>query len=99
MGHWHGTNDWKQRSCAEEAVCGTTHCLAGWLQACATNPKVRELEPHVAGFVQAPIAARMFYKENAETLKWLTDRTYETEIIEDEMYAQLIELMEADGAL
>jgi hypothetical protein len=30
MDYWHDNDDWRERTCAEEAVCGTTHCLAGW---------------------------------------------------------------------
>ncbi len=76
MDHWHETDEWKNRTCAEEAVCGTTHCLAGWLQVCSTDPKVRELEPNVAGFIQAPQAAKMFYKTSDEVLDWLRTREY-----------------------
>jgi hypothetical protein len=69
-----------QRSCAEETLCGTTHCLAGWLQVCSTNPKVRELpEALHAGIIEAPIASHMFFREESEALKWLTDREYATE--------------------
>ena len=79
MGVWHADNGWKERTCAEEAVCGTTHCLAGWLQVCATDPEVRKLEPQFAGFVQAPVAAKMFFRGNSETLEWLRERKYATE--------------------
>ena len=78
MGHWHGGDEvsWKKRTCIEEAECGTTHCLAGWLQVCATDPKVREMDPHIAGIVQAPVAAKMFLRGDKETLAWLKDRKY-----------------------
>jgi hypothetical protein len=79
MDHWHETDEWKARTCAEEAVCGTTHCLAGWLQVCSTDPKVRELAPNVAGFIQAPQAAKMFYSTNSEVLDWLKNREYTNE--------------------
>lgn len=76
MGHWHDNPDWKQHTCAEEAVCGTTHCLAGWLQVCSTDAKVRELEPAIAGVICAPVASKMFYKNDDEVLEWLKKRDY-----------------------
>lgn len=77
MGHWHGNEDWKERTCAEETICGTTHCLAGWLQVCATDPKIRSsLSVAQAGFLVAPIAAKMFYRGQEEVKNWLTDRAY-----------------------
>ena len=76
MGTWHNGSEWVNRTCAEEAVCGTAHCLAGWLQVCATDENVRKLEPHLAGIMQAPVAAKMFFREGAETLEWLRERKY-----------------------
>jgi hypothetical protein len=77
MGHWHDAkSEWQKHSCAEEAVCGTTHCLAGWLQVCSTDKKVRKLDPFIAGCVSAPVAAKMFYKDNREVMDWLRDREY-----------------------
>ena len=76
MNHWHGGESWKERSCAEEATCGTTHCLAGWLQVCSTDPKVRELTPSIAGFIQAPVAAKMFYESESRVVEWLKNREY-----------------------
>jgi hypothetical protein len=84
MGHWHGSEQWRERSCAEETLCGTTHCLAGWLQVCSTDPKVRDLEPFIAGAVAAPIAAKMFYRSAAQVLPWLEERRYVQEIAERE---------------
>ena len=76
MGDWHTTEEWQERTCAEEATCGTTHCLAGWLQVCSTDPKVRKLAPSAAGFVQAPMAARMFYESDERVIEWLKNREY-----------------------
>jgi hypothetical protein len=76
MEHWHGESSWMDRTCAEEATCGTTHCLAGWLQVCSTDPKVRKLAPNVAGFIQAPVAAKMFYESNERVIEWLSKREY-----------------------
>lgn len=75
----HGANGWRERSCAEEATCGTTHCLAGWLQVCATDPEVRTMDPHLAGIKQAPVAAKMFFRGEKETLEWLRGRKYAEE--------------------
>jgi hypothetical protein len=82
MGHWHNNDEWQNRTCAEEAFCGTTHCLAGWLQNCSTDPKVRALYPATAGLIQAPVAARMFYCDNDTVLAWLENREYVAQIAE-----------------
>ena len=79
MGLWHDGNAWRDRTCAEEAICGTSHCLAGWLQVCATDPKVRNMDPQLAGIIQAPVAAKMFFRSGSETLEWLKDRKYAEE--------------------
>ena len=76
MGLWHDGSAWRQRTCAEEAVCGTTHCLAGWLQVCSTDEKVRKLEPFIAGVICAPVASKMFYKDDSEVIEWLEKRKY-----------------------
>jgi hypothetical protein len=79
MGIWHFDRTWERRSCAEEATCGTTHCLAGWLQVCATDERVRAMDPHLAGIKQAPVAAKMFFRGGEETLEWLRERKYADE--------------------
>ena len=77
MSHWHDNNsEWEKHTCAEEAVCGTTHCLAGWLQVCSTDPKIRELEPSLAGILLAPVASKMFFRDKSEVLEWLDKREY-----------------------
>ena len=76
MDHWHDNDEWKNRSCAEEAVCGTTHCLAGWLQVCSTDEKIRALEPNIAGALCAPVAAKMFYQTDERVIDWLKNREY-----------------------
>jgi Pentapeptide repeats (8 copies) len=80
MGHWHDGDEWKNRTCVEETLCGTTHCLAGWLQVCSTDTKLRELEPSIAGILAAPIASNMFYRSNVEVLEWLRNREYAKEV-------------------
>ena len=77
MGHWHGDDEWVGRSCAEEAACNTTHCLAGWLQVCSPDPEIRALSPERAGFMCAPISSGMFYQPGARVLRWLKDREYD----------------------
>jgi hypothetical protein len=76
MNHWHGGTEWRDRTCAEEAVCGTTHCLAGWLQVCSTDPEIRKLDTQLAGTLLAPQAAKMFFREAPEVLDWLRNREY-----------------------
>jgi hypothetical protein len=81
MRHWHQTDEWRDRTCAEETLCETTHCLAGWLHVCSTDEKVRELEdPQLAGIASAPIAAKMFFRGGDEVLSWLDERKYVAEI-------------------
>ena len=80
MNHWHDDDKWKSRTCAEEATCGTTHCLAGWLQVCSTDERVRKMEPSIAGYLMAPVAAKMFYKTNNEVLSWLKTKAYVQEL-------------------
>lgn len=79
MADWHLSDDWKTRSCLEEAECGTGHCLAGWLQVCSTDPKIRGLDAETAGILCAPVASKMFYKTDGEVLEWLRDREYAKE--------------------
>jgi uncharacterized protein YjbI with pentapeptide repeats len=81
MGHWHGGNEWVGRTCAEEAVCGTTHCLAGWLQVCSTKPAIRKMGAELAGILSAPVAAKMFFRQPDEVLNWLETRAYATEAL------------------
>ncbi len=76
MGHWHADDGWKERTCAEETLCGTTHCMAGWLQVCSTEPALKGVEAYVAGVCAAPIAAKMFYRGQQEALTWLETRAY-----------------------
>jgi hypothetical protein len=83
MRHWHDDNSqWRDKTCAEEMLCGTTHCLAGWLQVCATDDAVRSMETQIAGIVQAPVAAKMFFRGSDEVIDWLRDRKYVAEIEE-----------------
>ena len=76
MSIWHEGEGWKNRTCAEEAVCGTSHCLAGWLQVCSTDKMLRSIDPQLAGIYAAPVAAKMFFRDSDEVLPWLRDRKY-----------------------
>lgn len=87
MGHWHGDDGWKERTCAEETLCGTTHCMAGWLQVCSTEPALKEVDAYLAGVLAAPVAAKMFYRGDAEALAWLESRAYVAETEEAERRA------------
>jgi hypothetical protein len=60
MGLWHADTGWVKRTCAEEAVCGTQHCLAGWLQVCATDDNVRKMDAHLAGSCKRRSPRRCF---------------------------------------
>ena len=80
MGHWHGNEEWVERTCAEETICGTTHCLAGWLQVCSTNPEIRGMDENLAGIVSAPVASKMFFRGADEVMTWLETRQYVNEI-------------------
>ena len=76
MGTWHRDGGWVKRSCAEEAVCGTSHCLAGWLQVCSTDKNIRALDAQLAGILSAPVAAKMFFCDAHEVLTWLRKKKY-----------------------
>lgn len=78
MDHWHAhESKWKEHTCAEEALCGTTHCLAGWLQVCSADEKIRNLvDPQLAGIICAPIASHMFFRKEREVTEWLKGRMY-----------------------
>ena len=80
MNSWHADSRWQRKTCGEEVACGTAHCLAGWLQVCATDPEVRNTDPELAGARQAPVASKMFYRSAGEVLKWLENRTYVLEL-------------------
>ncbi len=83
MGHWHQDDAWRNRTCAEETLCETTHCAAGWLQVCNTNPAIRDhADPQIAGAMAAPIAAKMFFRPAAEVLAWFESRAYVQELNE-----------------
>ena len=83
MGHWHDdASEWRTKTCAEEALCDTTHCLAGWLQVCSTDDKVRSMDAQMAGIVSAPVAAKMFFRGAGEVIDWLTERKYVSDIAE-----------------
>ena len=80
MGHWHDNQEWCAHTCAEEAVCGTTHCLAGWLQVCSTDEKIRKLaDVQLAGILSAPIASHLFFESESKVMGWLKDRKYAEE--------------------
>jgi hypothetical protein len=79
MDNWHRDDTWRDRTCAEEAACGTTHCLAGWLQVCEGD---RNLDPATAGAHVAPVAARLFYSDSETVLEWLRSRKYVEELAE-----------------
>jgi hypothetical protein len=87
MGHWHGSDQWKERTCAEETLCGTTHCMAGWLQVCTTEPELKNIKTELAGTLAAPVAAKMFYKDDETAFKWLESRAYVAETEEAEKRA------------
>ena len=76
MGHWHGDPGWKSRTCAEETLCGTTHCMAGWLQVCSTDPAIRDMPAQRAGLFAAPIASKMFFRDGETAYAWLESRQY-----------------------
>jgi hypothetical protein len=80
MSLWHKDESWRDKTCAEEAVCGTTHCLAGWLQVCSTDPEIRNKAPEVGGAMQAPIAEKLFYRGSDEVIAWLKGREYVKEL-------------------
>ena len=87
MRHWHGGNGWLEKTCAEETICGTTHCMAGWLQVCTTEAGLKNIDPQLAGTLAAPVAAKMFFRNGEEALKWLESRAYVAETEDAEKQA------------
>jgi len=87
MGHWHENDEWRNRTCAEETLCGTTHCMAGWLQVCTTEEALKDVPAQLAGSLAAPVASKMFYRGQQEALEWLRDRKYVPETEEAERRA------------
>lgn len=79
MSIWHRRSGWINKSCEQEAACGTSHCIAGWLQVCSDDPEIRSLDPNLAGIICAPQAASAFYVEDAEALEWFKNRSYAKE--------------------
>ena len=84
MGRWHGDDGWRERTCAEETICGTTHCMAGWLQVCTTEQALKDVPASLAGTLAAPVASKMFYRGQREALEWLESRAYVAETAEME---------------
>ncbi len=81
MGEWHGNWSWRDKTAEEEVECGTTHCLAGWLQVLCPEPMVRlKFPPYDAGKFLAPIAVKMFFAPGYVVKKWLYDRAYVREL-------------------
>ena len=76
MGHWHENNEWINKTCAEEVLCGTTHCMAGWLQVCTTETALKTIDAQLAGILAAPVAAKMFFASDSEAYAWLESRAY-----------------------
>ena len=76
MDYWHGSIDWINKTCAEEVICGTTHCMAGWLQVCTTKKALKTIDAQLAGILAAPVAAKMFYASDSEAYAWLESRAY-----------------------
>ena len=60
MSSWHGGDEWRNRTCAEEAVCGTSHCLAGVAASLAPpQPALKEISAELAGIISGPVASKM----------------------------------------
>ena|ERR1700737_3448549 len=79
MDYWHDSDDWETRTIAEEMACNTAHCLAGWLQIFAPI-ELRQLPAALAGEIQAPVAAKMFYSDEGTVYNWLESRAYVEEL-------------------
>jgi len=79
MDSWHSREWNSEHTPEEERNCGSTHCIAGWLQALSADPEVRSMDPVLAGGKLAPCAVPFFYAPNAIALQWLKDRAYDTE--------------------
>lgn len=64
MKHWHQDDSWKECSVDQNLhECGTTHCLAGWIQIFEKD-KYNEMEAEEVGRMLAPNLAKLFYKDD-----------------------------------
>ena len=61
MACWHSDAAWEKRTCVQETLCRTTHCMAGWLQVCSTEHALKGVAAYLAGALAAPVAAKMFF--------------------------------------
>jgi hypothetical protein len=80
MNYWHKGSGWVDRTCDEEIACGTSHCLAGWLQVLSTDPDIRAEDPKIAAMSLAPVAVKMFYADKTRVIEWLRNRSYVQEL-------------------
>jgi hypothetical protein len=69
MSDWHSSNEWKKQTIeeVESPECGTTHCMAGWIQIW-NKDALNDMSAEEAGKSAAPNLACMFHQstESAE---------------------------------
>jgi hypothetical protein len=71
---WHG-DGWKPEA-APGNDCGTTHCIAGWLQVYEEDPDLRGLFASEYVERKFPCIRHIVHTSNSVALKWLEDRRY-----------------------
>jgi hypothetical protein len=66
MSIWHQNDDWKTKT-SEDIInnCGTTHCLAGWIQI-IENGKYNHLKAEECGKICAQNLSYLFFKSETE---------------------------------
>lgn len=78
---WHGKDSseiWSPETLkSTEVDCGTTHCLAGWLQVCSEDPGIRGMPTRIAAqFLLPSIPSKIYYDTEKDVIEWLRDRVY-----------------------
>lgn len=65
MNHWHQNENWKNQTIEQIHACGTTHCVAGWIQIFEKD-KYNDMSAQEAGTKCAPNLVTIFNKTNEE---------------------------------
>ncbi|WP_298118067.1 hypothetical protein [Flavobacterium sp.] len=65
MSRWHENENWKNQTYDEVIGCGTTHCVAGWIQIFEKD-KYNEISAEECGIKCAPNLAHLFYKSEED---------------------------------
>jgi len=65
MSTWHENDNWKNQTVEEVMTCGTTHCVAGWIQIFEKD-KYNNMSAEECGNICAPNLKNLFFKSEKE---------------------------------